>query len=194
MTTPTTSLGEGRWPALTWLAFLVSIVTVAGSLYLSLGQGLVACPLCFYQRAFAMAACAVLAVGLLSGMGRDVPLSLLAIPAAMAGLVVSGFHVHLEATGKLECPAGIQAIGSAPQQAFVALALLVAALLLDAVSRLEIVVPRFGTISYILGVVLGATAAFGCIISAPAPKPRDKPYDAEKEPLNICRPPYVAPQ
>src|SRR5262245_49152775 len=110
MTTYTSPPSVGRWPALTWLAFLVSIVTVAGSLHLSLGLGLVACPLCFYQRAFAMATCTVLAVGLLTGMGRVVPLSLLALPLAVAGLSVSVFHVYLESTGKLECPKGIESI------------------------------------------------------------------------------------
>ena len=188
MTKYTTPPSEGRWPALTWLAFLLSIITVAGSLYLSLGLGLVACPLCFYQRAFAMATCTVLAVGLLTGMGRVVPLSLLALPAAVAGLGVSVFHVYLESAGKLECPKGIEGIGTAPQQAFAALILLVVALLLDGISRLAII--RFGSLAFVLGVA----AAYGCIVSAPAPRPRDKPYDAEKEPFNICRPPYVAPQ
>ncbi len=139
-----------------------------------------------------MAACAVLAVGLLSGMGRAVPLSLLALPAAVAGLGISVFHVYLEANGKLECPRGIEGLGSAPQQACVALVLLVLALLLDGISRLAIV--RLGGLALLLGLVLGAAAAYGCILSTPAAKPRDKPYDAEKEPLNICRPPYVAPQ
>src|SRR5262245_38552223 len=50
-----------------WLALLVSAVAVAGSLWLSLGVELVGCPLCFYQRTFAMCAFGVLLVGLLSG-------------------------------------------------------------------------------------------------------------------------------
>jgi len=174
------------------LAFLASIVAVTGSLYLSLVMKLVACPLCFYQRTFAIAACAVLTVGLLTGMGRAVPLSLLALPLALGGLGVSGFHVYLEATGKLECPKGIWDLGSAPQQALGALVLLTLLLLLDAASRVGTV--RFGGFAFVLGLALGGAAAYGCVISAPAIKPRDKPYDAEKEPFNICRPPYDAPQ
>jgi disulfide bond formation protein DsbB len=183
---------------LTWLAFLASIGVVAGSLYLSIGMGLVACPLCFYQRAFAMATCAVLAVGLLAGMGRTVPLSLLALPLAVAGLGVSGFHVYLEATDKLECPQGIHDIGgvknlgSAPQQALGALAILTLLLLLDGGNRMGAM--RLGGAAFVLGLLLGGASAFGCIYSAPPLKARDKPYDPDTEPLNICRPPYVPPK
>jgi hypothetical protein len=190
-TTPHSSQAEEPGTALTWLALVVSVVTVAGSLYLSLGLGLVACPLCFYQRSFAIAACAVLAVGLLTGMGKAVPLSLLALPVVVAGLGVSGFHVYLEAAGKLECPKGIEGVGSAPQQALAALALLVLILLLDGLSRLRAV--RFDGFALVLGLVLGGAAAYGCVVSAPALKPRDRPYDSEKEPFNICRPPFVPP-
>src|SRR5436190_2221701 len=47
---------------LTWFALLVALVAVAGSLWLSLGMNLKACPLCFYQRTFAMAVFGVLVV------------------------------------------------------------------------------------------------------------------------------------
>ena len=50
----------GRW---LWAATGLALVGTAGSLYLSLGMGLKACPLCFYQRTFVMAALAVLLVG-----------------------------------------------------------------------------------------------------------------------------------
>ena len=36
-------------------ALIAAAISVAGSLYLSLGMGLIACPLCFYQRTFAFA-------------------------------------------------------------------------------------------------------------------------------------------
>jgi hypothetical protein len=39
----------------TWLALVAALVVSAGSLWLSLGMNLVACPLCFYQRTFASA-------------------------------------------------------------------------------------------------------------------------------------------
>ena len=49
------------WPR---LALFVSVVGVVGSLYLSMGMEMRACPLCFYQRAFMMAVAAILAFGL----------------------------------------------------------------------------------------------------------------------------------
>src|SRR5262245_8623293 len=64
MNGPTTAneSGASLW---TCLALLASLVGVAGTIYLSLGLGLRACPLCFYQRVFIMGVAAVLAVGLL---------------------------------------------------------------------------------------------------------------------------------
>jgi disulfide bond formation protein DsbB len=170
---------------LTWLALLLAAVATAGSLYLSTGMGLVPCPLCFYQRSFAMAALAVLLVGIGTGMGRVVSLSTLALPLAAAGLGVAGFHVWLERTAVLECPLGIFGVGTAPQQSLAALGLLTVALLLDSGSR------RMGSgfLAGIAGLVLGGLIAAGCIFSAPPlPKAPDKPYDS---PPKICRPPYV---
>src|SRR4051812_23864104 len=103
----------------------VALAGTAGTLYLSLGMGLVACPLCFYQRAFVMAVLGVLLVGGLAGMQRRVPLSLLALPLALGGFGVAGFHVWLEQTNKLECPLDIAGVGSAPLQSFAMFALLV---------------------------------------------------------------------
>src|SRR2546423_866078 len=90
----------------TWLAWAVSAVAVVGSLYLSIGLKLEACPLCFYQRTFVLSVLGVLSVGLMAGMNRAVPLSLLVLPLASAALALAGFHVNLERVGKLECPAG----------------------------------------------------------------------------------------
>jgi disulfide bond formation protein DsbB len=169
---------------LTWVALLLAAVATAGSLYLSMGMGLDACPFCFYQRSFAMAALAVLLVGIATGMGRIVSLSALALPLAAAGLGVAIFHVRAEAMGKLECPLGILDLGSAPQQSLAALGLLTAVLLLDAGSR------RIGGgwLAGAAGLVLGALLAAGCIVSSPKPKVPDKPYDG---PPKVCRPPYV---
>ena len=50
----------------TWAALLASGVAVAGSVWLSVGMELLACPLCFYQRSFAMGVFGVLAMALLS--------------------------------------------------------------------------------------------------------------------------------
>src|SRR5688500_14959474 len=90
-------------PRLEWAVLLFSLLAVAGSLYLSMGMKLKACPLCFYQRSFAMGVAAVLAMGLPTGR-RQAGLLTLVLPMIVAGLGVAGFHVYLEIAGKLECP------------------------------------------------------------------------------------------
>src|SRR5260370_8662109 len=53
-----------------WAALLVALIALAGSLWLSMGMGLKACPLCFYQRTFVMAPVAVLVFGLPGRVSR----------------------------------------------------------------------------------------------------------------------------
>ncbi len=174
----------------TWAAFLAALATLAGSLFLSVGMGLEACPLCFYQRTFVMAVVGVLAIGLLTGAGKvgHPTLGMLALPAAAGGVGVAVFHVYLEAVGKLECPLGIQGVGTAPQQALVAQAVVLAFLLLVAVapgSRRARGIMPLGC-----GLILGLLFAWAAIKSAPPPKdPPKTPYDA---PPKICRPAYQA--
>src|SRR5438093_13276732 len=84
---------------LAWAALAVAVAGLAGSLFLSLGMNLKACPLCFYQRTFMMSLVAVLGVGLLAGAARPGRLALLALPLAVAGLGVALFHVSLELRG-----------------------------------------------------------------------------------------------
>ena len=161
-------VGNPRTPvatSITGLAAVVALVALAGSLYLSIGMELKACPLCFYQRTFAMAAVAVLGLGLLLPDLRTCVLNVLALPLAVGGLSIAGFHCYLEATGRLECPAGVLAIGSAPQQSLaiygVLLALLIAGLLADRGLR-------FADLAVAVGaVVLGLLFAYGSIQSAP---------------------------
>src|SRR5437870_98945 len=86
----------GGWA---WACLAAALATAAGSLYLSLGLNLRACPLCFYQRAFALSLVGVLGAGLLTGRGRLGPL---AFPLAIAGLGVALFHVNLEIASALE--------------------------------------------------------------------------------------------
>jgi disulfide bond formation protein DsbB len=181
-----------RW---TWLALLVAAVAVGGSLYLSLGMGLEACALCFYQRAFAMGACAVLLVGVLAGDRRGASLSLLALPLAVAGLGIAGFHVNLEKNGKLECPRGIFDVGSAPQQSLAVFVMLTALLVLDVAS--SCLRPSGASESApsslaLIGVcVLGGLMAWGCLRSTPPAKQPTEPYK-DKTP-KMCRPPYHEP-
>ena len=102
--------------SLIWPPLLLAVLALAGSLWLSIGMKLKACPLCLYQRAFVMGVVAVFGMGVLTGHRHRVVLNLLALPLAAAGLGVAVFHEYLELTGKLECPAGVMGIGTAPQQ------------------------------------------------------------------------------
>lgn len=164
----------------TWLALVVAWGATAGSLALSLGLAIKACPLCLYQRTFVMAAAAVLMVGLLLRMRPVSALSLLALPLAVGGLGVGLFHEWLELTGKLECPAGFLGLGTAPQQALVAQVLLTGLLIGDGVRR--------STFAVLGCVVLGAALAAGAMVSAP-PMPAAPTRAYEKEP-DVCRPPF----
>jgi disulfide bond formation protein DsbB len=184
----------GREPGLwTWAACAVALLTLAGSLYLSLGLKLKACPLCFYQRTFVMGALGVLLVGLLAGR-RGGSLSLLALPAAVGGCAVGVFHVSRELIGVMECPAGLSGVLSAPQEALIAQTLLVVLLVADVLRGPQ----SFGArLAGALGTLLLGTAfAAAAIVSVPPPPspPRTAPYDPVREPLDICRPPVRAAQ
>jgi disulfide bond formation protein DsbB len=166
-----------RW---LWAALAMAAAGLAGSLLLSLGMGLKACPLCFYQRTFMMSLVVVLGMGLATGLGHSGRLGLLALPLAAAGLGVALFHVSLEVRDKLECPKGVLGLGTAPQQSLALFALLFALLLLDGVGQFKAVAG---------GLVLGGLLAVACCISnPPMPPPPKAPY-AEKKP-EICRPPF----
>jgi disulfide bond formation protein DsbB len=165
-------------------------VGLVGSLLLSLALGLKACPLCFYQRTFVMAAFAILAVGLATERSRAGLFCLLCVPLAFGGLGVAAFHEYLVLTDKLECPLGLLGLGTAPAQS------LAAFVLLSAVTVVGAWVGRRGQFccgGAVLGAsVLGLLLAWASVASAPPMPTRDKPYDPVKEPLNICRPPFHA--
>lgn len=183
---PTTNASTSQRSCLVWTLAALGIATVgaAGSLWLSIGMGLKACPLCLYQRTFLLAALGVLAVGLLTEARHTGLLNALALPAATGGLGVAVFHEYLELTGKLECPAGILGLGTAPQQSlalFVVLLIVLAIPLLNKGRTLSLFVTA-------IGFVLGLVFALATIKSAPPmPSPPEKPYE---QPLEMCRPPY----
>jgi disulfide bond formation protein DsbB len=56
-----------------WAALAVAVATAAGSLALSLMEQKQPCPLCFYQRTFALCLVAILARGLLTGVSPAPP-------------------------------------------------------------------------------------------------------------------------
>ena len=175
-------------PVRNWelLALAVSVVALAGSLYLSLVMKLKACPLCLYERTFMMGLVGVLLIGLV--LSRDVRPGfsvLLCLPLAVAGLCVAAFHVFLELTDVLECPTGLFGLGSAPQQSLAAF-LIVTALIGVALARSSI-----GTAwrtTSLGAVVLGILFSGAAIMSAPPlPQPPSEPYTT---PLEGCRPTF----
>jgi hypothetical protein len=171
-----------------WAALALACAGLAGSLSLSWGLALKACPLCFYQRAFVMGLVAVLGVGLLAGAARPGRLALLALPLAVAGLGVACFHVWLELAGKLECPAGLLGRGTAPKQS---LAVYVALTALLALSALRGPAGPGALAGLAGGALLGALlAAASCTSNPPMPPAPKAPYTTPPE---VCRPPYRAP-
>jgi hypothetical protein len=172
-----------------WAALVLAVAGLAGSLGLSWGLHLKACPLCFYQRTFMMSLVAVLGVGLVARAARPGQLGLLALPLAVAGLGVALFHVRLEVTGKLECPQGLLGLGTAPKQSLAMFVVLTALLAVEALLGARGPAGWGGLIG---GVVLGGLlAAASCTSNPPMPAPPKEPY-ASPHP-DICRPPYRPP-
>jgi disulfide bond formation protein DsbB len=173
---PASNVRGWTWAA---VALAIALAGTAGSLYLSVGMGLKACPLCFYQRSFMMAALAVLAVGLAADRSQAHLLSLAAFPLAVAGMGVAGFHEYLVLGGTLECPPGLFGLGVAPLQSLIVFAVLVVASGLGAGRRIGLLAA---------GTIFGLALAWGCVASSPPLPPAPaKPYDG---PLETCRPPY----
>src|SRR5262245_61471795 len=162
----------------TYLAAALSLAGLAGTLYLSLGLELRACPLCFYQRVFVMGVVAVLTVGLIAGGARPGFLSLLALPLAVGGLAVAGWHNYLEQAGRLECPHGLFDVGTAPQQSLAIFVLIVAALLADLL-QCRFVMGSIATLA------LGGLLAYGAIATV---APQRMNYSISVEEDKTCRP------
>lgn len=179
---------QPRQSTLTWLAFTASIIVLAGSLWLSMGMNLKACPLCFYQRTFVMGIVAVFAIGLLSRTAAPSLLSMLSLPMSIAALGVAGFHVSLELNGTLECPPGILGIGTAPQQSLAGIAIISVLIVAD-VLRNRAALRSFDG-AFIASIVVGGVLGVLAIASSPPlPDPPTAPY--EDDPA-VCRPPFHA--
>ena len=182
-TNPTDVSCECPGKGIVLLSLLIALVGTAASLWLSIGMGLKGCPLCFYQRSFVLAAAGALLFGLGAKSGSERGLSLaIATFSTAAGMGVAGFHVSLEMRGVLECPKGLFDVGTVPPQSLALFVILFGAL---AAGSRGIYLKRF-----LLAVVLGAVAAYGCIASAPPIVKPTKPYTV---PLEICRPPFIVP-
>jgi disulfide bond formation protein DsbB len=166
-----------------WLALGVALGTSVGSVVLSLGLQLAACPLCYYQRSFAFATLGVLVVGLTAGLQQHIALGALSLPVAFTGLAIAGYHASLEARGKMECPRGVTQVLTAPQEstlAFMVLTgLLVAATLADGK-------PGGGWLAMGVSILLAGLLAVGCVVSVAMPAP-PKPETYRSAPMT-CRP------
>lgn len=164
-------------------SLVLSAVALIGSLWLSIGMALKACPLCLYQRTFVMGIVTVLGIGIATGRSHRSVVDLLALPFAAAAFGIAAFHVLLEVTGKLECPSGIFGIGTAPQQSLAVETILLALISVGAVQANRCC----------LRTVAGATCwglllAIGAVVSAPPMPPTPtKAYESKPE---ICRPPF----
>ncbi|MBI5761439.1 MAG: disulfide bond formation protein B [Planctomycetales bacterium] len=182
----------GGNPALGWarVALLLAFVGTAGSLYLSLGMGLKACPLCFYQRTFAMVVLATLGIGLVVEPGRAGFLCLLSLPSAVAGLGVAAFHEYLVLTNVLECPQALLGFGTAPVQSLTLFATL--AIIVSAGARSgRAESSRQSTTMLASAFGVGLLLAWLSVKSAPPIPPAPAaPYDSVKQPLDMCRPVY----
>ncbi len=175
--------------SLVWPPLLSALVALAGSLWLSVGMGLKACPLCFYQRTFVMGVVAVLGIGLLTGQRHRGVLNLLALPLAVAGFGVAAFHVFLELTGKLECPGGVLGIGTSPQQSLAALTVLLVLVAVGVVRSRSAGGPQRP--AAVAAVALGLLLAWGSVVASPPVPPA--PTKAYETPLDMCRPPFHSP-
>lgn len=174
--------------ALKWTvaALVIALAGVGGSVWLSVGMGLKACPLCFYQRAFVMAVAGILLTGLLTAARNSALPHVFALPAAIAGLGVAVFHVWLEVTGSLECPLGLFGVGTAPQQSLAVFVLLLIPLATTAIRQRR--GGEYGVVAIVSAVVFGALLCVAAISSAPPlPSAPDEPYDSAPV---VCRPPH----
>ena len=183
---PATS-GPVASPAYAWAALVIAGLTGLGGMYLSAVEDKFPCPLCFYQRSFALGAFGVRLVGLLAGVNVRVALATLALPLAAAGLGVALWHVNLERTG-MECPAGVFGIGTAPAQSMAAFGLLCAVLLLDAYQPGR---QGNGFLPVVGAVGVGLILAVACCVQLLNPQPK-RPIPAQEYPEGerpkICLP------
>jgi hypothetical protein len=171
------------------LTLVFAAAAAAGSLYLSLGMGLKACPLCFYQRTFAFALVAVTATGLAVFGKASGKLNLLTLPLAVGGLGVAGFHLWLVLSGKLACPNGFADLGPAPLQSTAAFVLILLPILYGVFieSRAECLKP----LPLSAGVLLGLAAVYGSTTPGLSPGANPPPQQqAEGEKLDTCKKPY----
>ncbi len=168
----------------TVLALIAALGSVAGSLYLSLGLGLLACPLCFYQRTFAFAVLGILIVGAFTKARESGFVNLFAFLPTVAGGLIAAWHTYLDMSGRLICPNGLFGIGTTAQQSLASYILILLALLPGLAFDVRDRKPSAGAVAW--SVLLGGAFAYGCIVSSPPPT-MPKPEIRDR----ICHPPVT---
>ena len=93
-----------RTRSLLALGTLVAAVGTAGSLYFSLGLGLVPCELCWYQRILLYPLTVVLGVATLDDRPR---VARTVLPLSGLGVVVAAYHVLLQLRPTLEATCSV---------------------------------------------------------------------------------------
>jgi hypothetical protein len=169
-------------------ALVGSILAAAGSLYLSLGMGLKACPLCFYQRTFAFALIGVLIVGLLAAIEKR-QVMVVAFPLAVGGFGVALLHSFMVWSNTLECPMGVADLRTAPEQSLIVFTLILACFF-DSF-REAFSSKQLNLKGIIAGVVLGGASVYGSICANPMPPKPTAPYPTDIK-LETCRFAYRA--
>ena len=173
------------------LAFGVAMVGAFGSVFLSIGLGLKACPLCFYQRSFMMAAAVSLLMSCWLDGVRSTRSCFVALPFAWAGLGVAAFHEYLVLSNKLECPPALFGWGDGPAQSLGVFCVLSAICLAGAFTNRGNSAMQ-GLMSILVASFVGVGVAWACIASAPPLPPTPaQPYDSSKQPFDMCRSPFV---
>ena len=164
-------------------ALFIAIIGVLGSLHLSITCGLQACPLCYYQRAFMMAAAGILLFAMFLPGVPSSAVSVLALAPATAGLCIAANHVQAEWTGVLECPKGITGALPVPQESLIVFVLLVSTLIGDLLHRRTYLMQGAGAI------LLGYLFSTMCMNSVQRMDPPTRAY--EKAEPDGCRKPFV---
>lgn len=95
-------LGSTLQPAAVWVAFLVALSSMLGSLYFSEVADFVPCRLCWFQRIAMYPLSVILLVG---AVRRDAAVRWYVLPIAAIGAVISGYHALIEWRPELDAGA-----------------------------------------------------------------------------------------
>ncbi|HVK10323.1 MAG TPA: disulfide bond formation protein B [Gemmataceae bacterium] len=167
---------------LTTLALVAALASAGGSVSLTIWLGLIACPLCLLQRAFAVAVLGTLILGLAT-KARDTGLvNLLAFLPAVVGGLIAGWHTVLDVSGVQICPNGVFGLGTTAQQSLASFVLILAALFPGVVIDVRNRSVSVAAVGWTL--LLGAALAYTCIATTPPPE-----MPAPEMRPGVCHPP-----